>query len=668
MAKTESTAVNELIGLVQNGKSTAQDPAGDLLFDERPPAPTRIQPPRVTTTVPAMRGAGEVAPLPPKRAPQSTATHQQVRMRTASPTRGTTIPPLGRASSPPPVPSRTSSQQVVAPRGSSADVSARPLVPSRTTSSHPAVTIPPRTTGSHQAVSPPPIPSRTKTPSQQIAAPVPSRTKTPSQQIVAPPQLDEDDDDMDWDAATQATMPKSGPVAKPPTAFADIDDAETPVTHSSPTLPSPRVTQPSFPALPKPRPTLPMPRQSAPKLPPPRSTPRASEPPPIGQPFAARSLMNEVSEPTPTDVDIDVEITPELKPAAKPARAKSEPPAPWEATLAPLVVDPNTDVSAKIAANDSTWVGKPATQSSSLARKLVIPAVAATLIGVGVGAYLATQTKKSQSAPASTTSQQQQFTPPSAPAVAMPETPSPAPSPMVGAANPQPTVEAAAPEQAAEPSLTHDVPVPAPEAVAAPAPEALPAPETTAKITFVDIRIDSKPAGATAVLVDNGKTSFLGTTPLATSLDSSRAYDIVFTYDDRPTQMVHVDPAKQTRVEVSMPRASSSSHHHRAPAPAAAVAATTPAPAPAPKAAAKQAAPAADAGGEGTLMISSKPPCDILIDGKPTGLTTPQRSISLSAGNHKVTLVNEGEKIKKTVSVTITADKPTKLIQDLMQH
>jgi hypothetical protein len=70
--------------------------------------------------------------------------------------------------------------------------------------------------------------------------------------------------------------------------------------------------------------------------------------------------------------------------------------------------------------------------------------------------------------------------------------------------------------------------------------------------------------------------------------------------------------------------------------------------------------------GEGTLMVSSKPPCEILIDGKPTGLTTPQRSIPLSAGTHKITFVNEAAGIKKTVSVTINADQPTKLIQDLM--
>src|SRR4051812_13298143 len=150
MAKTESTAVNELIGLVQSGNSNPGDPGGEL-FDE--PKSQKVQPPRMTATVPPMRGAGEVAPLPPKRAPASTATHQQIRTRTASPTRGTTIPTLARPSSPPPVPSRTTSSQRV-------------------------VTIPP---------------------------PVPSRTKTPSQQIAAPPKLDDSEgDDMDWDIATQA--------------------------------------------------------------------------------------------------------------------------------------------------------------------------------------------------------------------------------------------------------------------------------------------------------------------------------------------------------------------------------------------------------------------------------------------------------------------------------
>jgi hypothetical protein len=78
------------------------------------------------------------------------------------------------------------------------------------------------------------------------------------------------------------------------------------------------------------------------------------------------------------------------------------------------------------------------------------------------------------------------------------------------------------------------------------------------------------------------------------------------------------------------------------------------------------AAPKADAGGSGTLMVSSKPPCEIFIDGNDSGLKTPQRAMSLPAGVHKVTFSNTDENITKTVAVKITADQTTKLIQDLM--
>ena len=67
-------------------------------------------------------------------------------------------------------------------------------------------------------------------------------------------------------------------------------------------------------------------------------------------------------------------------------------------------------------------------------------------------------------------------------------------------------------------------------------------------------------------------------------------------------------------------------------------------------------------------MVSSKPPCQIMVDGRSTGLTTPQRAISLSPGTHKITLVNAMENIQKTVSVTIDPAQPTKLIQNLLKQ
>jgi len=225
---------------------------------------------------------------------------------------------------------------------------------------------------------------------------------------------------------------------------------------------------------------------------------------------------------------------------------------------------------------------------------------------------------------------------------------------------------------------------------------------TRGEVKLVDILIDSKPSGATVMLVDRGKTSFLGNTPVSAAVDPSRAYDVVFTAANHSTQVEHLDPNVTHHLAIALGKpgnqavAETHHHHHSTPAPAPAPAPAAPAPkleakvvAPAAKpeakevakiekpapakvekaAPAKVAAPALAAApsGTGTLMVSSKPPCDIVIDGKPTGLTTPQRSIPLSPGAHKVTFVNAGESINKTVAVVINADKPTKLIQDLMK-
>ena len=70
-------------------------------------------------------------------------------------------------------------------------------------------------------------------------------------------------------------------------------------------------------------------------------------------------------------------------------------------------------------------------------------------------------------------------------------------------------------------------------------------------------------------------------------------------------------------------------------------------------------------GAPGTLMLGSKPLCDIYIDGKNTGLKTPQRSMELAAGTYKIKLVNAELGIDKTFKVKIAAGKTTRAIQDL---
>lgn len=72
-----------------------------------------------------------------------------------------------------------------------------------------------------------------------------------------------------------------------------------------------------------------------------------------------------------------------------------------------------------------------------------------------------------------------------------------------------------------------------------------------------------------------------------------------------------------------------------------------------------------DAAGKGTLMLGSKPPCDIYIDGHATGLKTPQRSIKLASGTYHVTLVNQSLKLKRRFKVKIATGKTTRAIQDL---
>jgi hypothetical protein len=74
------------------------------------------------------------------------------------------------------------------------------------------------------------------------------------------------------------------------------------------------------------------------------------------------------------------------------------------------------------------------------------------------------------------------------------------------------------------------------------------------------------------------------------------------------------------------------------------------------------AAPVATA--TGMLRISSKPPCAIAIDGKPSGKTTPQAALALPVGSHQVTLTNEEQGIQLTTEVAIKADKPTSVVQD----
>src|SRR5215468_3296016 len=102
MAKTESTAVNELIALVSS-QGTAQAEPGEELFSSSPKPMTAA---RMTAPLPIIKDA--VPPLPRTRAPSGTQSNAlpAVRASTAPPSRGSTIPSLAAANPAPKQPTQ----------------------------------------------------------------------------------------------------------------------------------------------------------------------------------------------------------------------------------------------------------------------------------------------------------------------------------------------------------------------------------------------------------------------------------------------------------------------------------------------------------------------------------------------------------------------------------
>jgi len=207
------------------------------------------------------------------------------------------------------------------------------------------------------------------------------------------------------------------------------------------------------------------------------------------------------------------------------------------------------------------------------------------------------------------------------------------------------------------------------------------------------VELDSEPSGATVLLVEGGSTVTLGATPFSHELDPSRSYELMFTLAGHKSALVTIDPTKSQRVSVDLasstataaPRAEAVAVVEPAVAAEPAVVKAEPKAAPkarvakaepkaAPKARvaraepARPASPPAAGGKGGMLMLGSKPPCDIFIDGKATRLKTPQREIKLAPGTHKITLVNREHKITESFSIDVKAGAPTKVVKDLTKR
>jgi hypothetical protein len=214
---------------------------------------------------------------------------------------------------------------------------------------------------------------------------------------------------------------------------------------------------------------------------------------------------------------------------------------------------------------------------------------------------------------------------------------------------------------------------------------------------MIQLPVSSTPPGALVTFVDGEKAEIVGRTPTTITIDASKPHDIALTMVGRETQLSHIPVGGMTALAVTLPlkegaapavaAAPAPEEHvaamvpahtetpaprHRAAAPAADhTAAPAPDRTPAPQhitAPAPRVATSAPPAGAGVLMISSKPPCEIVVDGKSTHLQTPQKSIPLPPGTHTIMLVNAGMKIHKSVTVDIVAKKSTKVIQDFTKH
>jgi len=183
-------------------------------------------------------------------------------------------------------------------------------------------------------------------------------------------------------------------------------------------------------------------------------------------------------------------------------------------------------------------------------------------------------------------------------------------------------------------------------------------------------KFTSEPPGARVTLIENGDKRRLGSAPVDARLDPRATYEVRFEKSGyvTVTRPVTVGKAPEVVVAAVMERSPVQATRR----PVAKTPTPTPAPprevTPAPTPAPRKPAPKAPAGPPGNLLIGSKPPCKIFIDGKDTGLKTPQRGIKLAPGTHKITLVNNEQNLKKTIRVKIESGKDTRVIENLLAN
>ena len=189
-------------------------------------------------------------------------------------------------------------------------------------------------------------------------------------------------------------------------------------------------------------------------------------------------------------------------------------------------------------------------------------------------------------------------------------------------------------------------------------------------------RFDSTPAGASVKIVVDGESQSLGKTPVEYELDPRREYDVVFDKRGYATTIRPLVVGDQSPIVLSVELAALENNasgrdrvrqwdddadSDRSPRSASQVRRQR-----ASSAGRNASATSEDSDEDGILMLGSKPPCQIFVDGQDIGKKTPQAKLQLPAGVHKITLVNESLDIEEDFSVRIRPGRTTRIIKDFV--
>jgi hypothetical protein len=168
----------------------------------------------------------------------------------------------------------------------------------------------------------------------------------------------------------------------------------------------------------------------------------------------------------------------------------------------------------------------------------------------------------------------------------------------------------------------------------------------------VQTRVQSEPPGAKIFLIESGRRTFIGETPMSAKLDPTRRYQVAL---ERPgykssLQDIHFDGTCELTVDAALDRQAAVGAVSRS--------AVRPRPV-----VARPESTSEDPRAPGFLKVNTRPWTKIVIDGEDRG-DTPNPRIALAPGKHKLTVVNPEFGIRYSLTVDISPGKTTDFIKN----